>query len=563
MIAEPSKRRFFLLTLLAILCCFFGCDSNVEQQLKLAELSQDCLVNSDCSEPLVCAFKACHVQCTASRDCDGGARCLAAAHPYKVCQLDSERQCSGNLDCKEGLVCGVDGACRDGCQTDFNCIAGQVCVSGTCADTDELDAEGHLTPAPGTTTGSEGTPCVYVSDCSAALLCRSQACLPECRADVDCTPGATCQGTRCEASTSSGPKACTYNSECDGQPGMRCTSGACHCACVEDRDCPAGESCDGCACQTDPNPAKTCKYTSECDVSGQICREGACACECKADADCGVDRRCDGCGCVDAREPLNGIVSGDVLIGSSLQLPIYRGVIEILGSLSISNTLFASLGDTFAHLRSVRGGVSLQQNTFSTLDAFPVLETVGQISIQNDANLQSISLPALKTATINLYGLTSLKTLSLPLLEQCDFVTIVNSGITTTLNFPKLRETKSINIQYVPAQTIAFPVLMKADSISIYNVVPAAGSTLEMPLLASAGSVNLTYTTLKTLDSLDPSIHGMLANVSTLNINNNALLSQCAVDNLVKAVKAASPMVQGQMSGNASCTLCSGPTCAD
>jgi len=295
-----SRLRFAFLSFWLV-ALVWGCNSGVDQHVKVALLSQDCLINSDCLSPLACAFKACHVQCLSSRDCDGGARCLAADHPYKVCQLSTELSCTSNRDCKEKLICGVDGQCRDGCQADTDCIEGQRCVSGTCADVNELDAQGQLTPAPGSTAGAEGTPCVYVSDCSSALLCRNQSCLPQCKSDVDCGAGQTCHDTRCEANGSI-PQTCSYNSECKTAQGERCAGGICRCSCVENRDCPTGERCDGCACESDPNAPKACHYNSECDVAGQICRDNACQCACHADADCGPDQTCDGCGCVDTSE---------------------------------------------------------------------------------------------------------------------------------------------------------------------------------------------------------------------------------------------------------------------
>ena len=71
-----------------------GCDSNVDEKIAVARLAESCLVNSDCSAPLVCAFEACHAECETSRDCEPGARCVAAARPFKVCQLEEERVCA-------------------------------------------------------------------------------------------------------------------------------------------------------------------------------------------------------------------------------------------------------------------------------------------------------------------------------------------------------------------------------------------------------------------------------------------------------------------------------------
>src|SRR5262244_487056 len=69
------------------------------------ELAAGCLVNSDCHDPLVCAFRTCHNACVATRDCPKGLRCVASDRPYHVCQLLSERNCTYNTDCFEGQAC--------------------------------------------------------------------------------------------------------------------------------------------------------------------------------------------------------------------------------------------------------------------------------------------------------------------------------------------------------------------------------------------------------------------------------------------------------------------------
>jgi hypothetical protein len=66
-----------------------------------------CTVNSDCQEPLVCAFERCHAQCNASRDCPTGQLCVRTA-AAGVCQLVGEASCSG---CLGDQSC-VDGMCR-------------------------------------------------------------------------------------------------------------------------------------------------------------------------------------------------------------------------------------------------------------------------------------------------------------------------------------------------------------------------------------------------------------------------------------------------------------------
>src|SRR5262249_37191737 len=160
------------------------------------ELAAGCLVNSDCHDPLVCAFRTCHNACVATRDCPKGLRCVASDRPYHVCQLLSERNCTYNTDCFEGQACGVDGQCRDQCNATSDCLAEQACVSGTCADTSELH-DGGLTPVVKSDAPSTGQACSYNSQCPARLVCRAGACQLECLSSIDCKSGRECVGNRC------------------------------------------------------------------------------------------------------------------------------------------------------------------------------------------------------------------------------------------------------------------------------------------------------------------------------------------------------------------------------
>jgi hypothetical protein len=116
------------------------------------QTSDGCSINTDCNNPLVCAFKRCHTQCKATRDCPQGERCVQVLEPVtlaklgSVCQLPDEAQpeCESALNCPGEEICGVDGHCRDQCDTDADCIAGQVCATRTCADPAELGDAGVL-----------------------------------------------------------------------------------------------------------------------------------------------------------------------------------------------------------------------------------------------------------------------------------------------------------------------------------------------------------------------------------------------------------------------------------
>jgi sugar lactone lactonase YvrE len=114
-----------------------------------------CSINSECNNPLVCAFKRCHAECMTSRDCKlPGQRCVQARDAETgvllgtVCQLAEETKCTMNSQCPDPQICGLDGKCREQCSADRDCISGQICRSHTCVDptVDPLTDSGMLPP---------------------------------------------------------------------------------------------------------------------------------------------------------------------------------------------------------------------------------------------------------------------------------------------------------------------------------------------------------------------------------------------------------------------------------
>ncbi len=174
-----------------------------------AAAGEGCVINTDCSSPLVCAFRKCHMACTDTRDCPPSQRCMASDRPFHVCQLPQETKCGYNSDCPNGQICAVDGQCRDQCASDRDCVSRQICTAASCAEIVELDDAGTLPVVVTDEAGapSTGQPCQYNSDCPGDQICRSSGlCAPECLHDRDCPAGSTCgESGRCTANaTSSG-----------------------------------------------------------------------------------------------------------------------------------------------------------------------------------------------------------------------------------------------------------------------------------------------------------------------------------------------------------------------
>lgn len=122
-----------------------ACDGETPRSYNLA---LPCETSIDCTDPLICALGRCHAQCSTSRDCPVGDRCVLSAPGVGVCALPVETQCAAQSDCPAPLTCGPDGQCRSSCASDVACLGEQRCVDSTCADMSELDDAGRLPGAP-------------------------------------------------------------------------------------------------------------------------------------------------------------------------------------------------------------------------------------------------------------------------------------------------------------------------------------------------------------------------------------------------------------------------------
>lgn len=312
----------------------------------------------------------------------------------------------------------------------------------------------------------------------------------------------------------------------------------------------------------------SCHYNSDCSGSGQVCLAGACACACKADVDCGRDEKCDGCACVGALDPIAGIVTGDVNIVSSLQLPAYRGTTEIIGDLSISGTSIADFGDAFASLRRVQGAIEYSFNEqLSDFAAFPALEEAQTISFHDSSLLSTISLPALKSASISLRVLPGLTHISVPA-WQTGAVDIYQLGSLTELDCPSLASAGEVQIIGAPLlKSIQFPLLARlGDSLWFDNSgTVSALDTLNVSRLAalgedsSSGALSISDTKLTSLD-LSALTH---VELGLLQISRNPLLSECVVADLVSRFSGAGFDGAPIIDFNAACALCAGSVCAE
>jgi hypothetical protein len=361
-VTATSIRSWLGPMLLGLFLAGGGCDPDDDSALPPGDESAACVVNSDCAQPLICAFQRCHVECVKTRDCTGTLRCVGAQAAARVCQLADEAACQSSDDCELGFACAQDEQCRETCRHDDDCTPGQRCAAGACAETRELDERGQLPRI------ASFTSCGRDADCGSRQRCVAQTCLAECRGDRDCPSGKSCTEGTCRGEA----PPCTDDSECT-EAGQSCIQNECYCACVEDVDCAAGQTCDGCGCQAAPEPE--CRVDLECDP-GERCIDGECDCECHQNRDCAPGRVCNGCSCQNDPGPT---VVHDAVIGSALDIGLMRGVSEVQETLTLSGNLSSTAG--LESLRRVNN-LTLDNVTLDyTKDPDPLLGLAGLVEI--------------------------------------------------------------------------------------------------------------------------------------------------------------------------------------
>jgi Dickkopf N-terminal cysteine-rich region len=308
-----------------------GCgDEKLEAVLKA--LGEGCLIDSDCEGELVCVFRRCHVQCETTKDCiphDDDTHCVLGDRPTNVCLLPDELYCGSgepgavvtyHADCLPGMYCGPDGLCRDSCTTASDCLSGQNCLKGVCADEDDAAKPEFVD----TDLQEGGETCSYNSQCLSPLVCHAGLCAEECQGNVDCPDGETCVtvmvdgfdspphvcaspgGVLCEDGTLNGDESdvdcggscapCPAGGVCNGATdcsNLICGDGTCDPASCSDGVSNGGEPGVDCGGPCDPCPAGGgCVYNSDC-AAPLACKAGICSDQCITAVDCPAGNTCE------------------------------------------------------------------------------------------------------------------------------------------------------------------------------------------------------------------------------------------------------------------------------
>lgn len=166
-------------SLIVIMALVLGCPAEPKS------LGEECSLDSDCDQPLVCRIDRCRKECAVSRDCIGPADCLVDVNGLGACQLFDEIECMRDSDCPGELVCGA-GRCTSGCRESRDCrggaecegLEGGPCTGEVCICIDRAVVE-----------------CIYHGDCHVGqprderFACVQGTCRPECFSDRECPFG--------------------------------------------------------------------------------------------------------------------------------------------------------------------------------------------------------------------------------------------------------------------------------------------------------------------------------------------------------------------------------------
>jgi hypothetical protein len=154
------RAKGVLILVLSVTGALDACSDSSGEKLRAAQLAQSCVLDTDCENPLICAFERCHFQCAGDKDCHDGARCVRSVTGDGICQLVDEKTCRRDRDCVGEEVCAEDAQCRDHCSAGLVCLDDAVCaVGGVCASKGEVDGQGNLVSVvtSGGSNGGNGT----------------------------------------------------------------------------------------------------------------------------------------------------------------------------------------------------------------------------------------------------------------------------------------------------------------------------------------------------------------------------------------------------------------------
>lgn len=243
-----------------------------------------CLTNQDCPSPEICVGGACLVT---SDGCTSDFQCAA----NEVCDLNSGACLPfAPLSCESDAACGVGERC--------NTVEG-ICVTGNraCASDATCDPIGQVCDL----TRGRCADCVSSADCPSPAQCTEGRCVdsttPTCRNDTECgAPELICQDGQCGpgCGRAGSPLRCGDEQICNPRSG-RCMPAALPCAIDVECGAPV-QICEMNQCVPGCASGGTCTEEEICNTATGRCQPDG---RCRADADCGPpDQICEAGQCV-------------------------------------------------------------------------------------------------------------------------------------------------------------------------------------------------------------------------------------------------------------------------
>ena len=294
-------------------CCNIGCRGACVSCNQTGRLGTCWPVDPGANDPHgMCQDKG-PASCGQTGACDGVGGCSLYA-PETICiapscsgdRLNTAGTCNGIGSCRpQGVqACApyrcTDGACIARCTGDADCVAGQICQSGSCG------------PKP------TGQPCAAAAECISKFcvdgVCCDEACGGACRSCAlpssmgRCAPVADGAADPRNVCMDKGATSCGTDGKCDGASGCRIY--------------PAGTNCAPESCTNGVyTPPSACGATGRCVTPNAtacapfVCNGARCFASCTADANCVTGKLCldNSCGlkpngafCADRRECESG-----------------------------------------------------------------------------------------------------------------------------------------------------------------------------------------------------------------------------------------------------------------
>ena len=195
------------------------------------------------------------VECTQDSDCAQGLKCDAinGRCVERIPDCDTSERCGPLcLHCPNERPFCLDGQVCVQCRADFECAAGEFCVSGECTS---CTTDRHCGPRCGSCGGD--TPYCKTNGTAEASVC------------VRCLDSSQCSSGSCDPATNT----CSTTCLASCSPGTYCNGSSCV-RCYANTQCPCGGSCEMNQCSASCGTSNDCASVEHCTAVSRSCERG-------------------------------------------------------------------------------------------------------------------------------------------------------------------------------------------------------------------------------------------------------------------------------------------------